>query len=179
MINSNHPHIFYRDRDNFFFMSVNLKLRMFAGQICRWPNCYWVLHDSLLNKKLSDTICICFDSYFLGDRTDLDKAKHFMLEPQTKPGVTRASFYKLYQLSWIFWRSLYSFQNIKPLNSLLNKENKSLVFYYLGDRTVIKTSNGKGQLNGWFYYLGDRTVIKIQMRCLQFQFDFTTCNTVR
>ena len=33
-------------------------------------------------------------------------------------------------------------------------------FYYLGDRTVIKTSNGKGQLNGKFYYLGDRTVIK-------------------
>ena len=33
-------------------------------------------------------------------------------------------------------------------------------FYYLGDRTVIKTSNGKGQLNGKFYHLGDRTVIK-------------------
>ena len=165
MINSNHPYIFYRDRDNSFFMFVNLKLRMLAGRICRWPNCYWVLHDSLLNKKLSDTICICFDSYFLGDCTDLDKAKHFMLEPQTKPGVTRASFSKLYQLSWIFWRSLYSFQNIKPLNSLLNKENKSLVFYYLGDRTVIKTLVLRRSTKGKFYYLGDRTVIKTSLYC--------------
>ena len=53
-----------------------------------------------------------------------------------------------------------SFQNTKPLNSLLNKENKGLVFYYLGDRTVIKTHRLDGRIDHKFYYLGDRTVIK-------------------
>ena len=55
---------------------------------------------------------------------------------------------------------MYSFQNTKPLNSLLNKENKGLVFYYLGDRTVIKTCSVHGLTVLQFYYLGDRTVIK-------------------
>ena len=55
---------------------------------------------------------------------------------------------------------MYSFQNTKPLNSLLNKENKGLVFYYLGDRTVIKTINSLFDSIARFYYLGDRTVIK-------------------
>ena len=53
-----------------------------------------------------------------------------------------------------------SFQNTKPLNSLLNKENKGLVFYYLGDRTVIKTEASRLIPYLLFYYLGDRTVIK-------------------
>ena len=55
---------------------------------------------------------------------------------------------------------MYSFQNTKPLNSLLNKENKGLVFYYLGDRTVIKTTKLELSTVILFYYLGDRTVIK-------------------
>ena len=55
---------------------------------------------------------------------------------------------------------MYSFQNTKPLNSLLNKENKGLVFYYLGDRTVIKTIILLTFHLLLFYYLGDRTVIK-------------------
>ena len=55
---------------------------------------------------------------------------------------------------------MYSFQNTKPLKSLLNKENKGLVFYYLGDRTVIKTKGMRLILIDLFYYLGDRTVIK-------------------
>ena len=55
---------------------------------------------------------------------------------------------------------MYSFQNTKPLNSSLNKENKGLVFYYLGDRTVIKTKRASSPIACTFYYLGDRTVIK-------------------
>ena len=33
-------------------------------------------------------------------------------------------------------------------------------FYYLGDRTVIKTSFPRLKVSMKFYYLGDRTVIK-------------------
>ena len=61
---------------------------------------------------------------------------------------------------------MYSFQNTKPLNSLLNKENKGLVFYYLGDRTVIKTQRDIFNFEQVFYYLGDRTVIKTTMIAL-------------
>ena len=61
---------------------------------------------------------------------------------------------------------MYSFQNTKPLNSLLNKENRGLVFYYLGDRTVIKTLLLVLELSQLFYYLGDRTVIKTLLRML-------------
>ena len=34
------------------------------------------------------------------------------------------------------------------------------LFYYLGDRTVIKTKKGFNNASNKFYYLGDRTVIK-------------------
>ena len=34
------------------------------------------------------------------------------------------------------------------------------IFYYLGDRTVIKTTSKSHILENIFYYLGDRTVIK-------------------
>ena len=75
---------------------------------------------------------------------------------------------------------MYSFQNTKPLNSLINKENKGLVFYYLGDRTVIKTWPQVGRSATEFYYLGDRTVIKTKrdLRRLQRKFYYLGDRTV-
>lgn len=67
---------------------------------------------------------------------------------------------------------MYSFQNTKPLKSLLNKENKGLVFYYLGDRTVIKTLEAAGTGTVEFYYLGDRMVIKTSVTISSSQFLF-------